>query len=40
MEPLDLYFDLHLLLQTTFIIGLNESRDSFDPITVAACKNK
>ena len=40
MEPFDMQFDIHLFLQTVTVIGRNKSRDSFYPISVAACKNK
>ena len=40
IESFDLYFYGHLFLQASTVIGQNESRDLFDPITVAACKNK
>ena len=33
-------FDVHLFLQITTLIGWNISRDLFQLITVAACKNK
>ena len=31
--------NVHLFLQTATVIGLNKSRDLFQPITVAACQN-
>ena len=40
IEAFDLQFDLHLFLQAATVIGQNETRDLFQPITVAACKNK
>ena len=40
MEPFDLYFDLHLFLEAATVFDWNKSRDLFQPITVAACKNK
>ena len=40
IEPFDLWLDVHLFMQAAVVIGLNKSRDLFQPNTVAAYKNK
>jgi len=40
IEPFDMKFDVHLFLETIIVIGEKKSRDLFQPLAVAVCKNK